>query len=90
MLSQSINTEIIKWPDTITQRILSKTYALLLIEDHKIINNFSGIDTEVGWGGGGGGGGIMVFAIEGMQWWFLLFFKKDRSSLQYFMTQGMG
>ena len=58
MLSQSINTEIIKWPDTITQSTLSKTFALLLIDDHELINSFSGIDTE---------GGLMVFAIEGMQ-----------------------
>ena len=54
MLSQSINTEIIKWPwpDIITQNTYSKTFALLLIEDHEINNSFSGIDTE---GGGGGG-----------------------------------
>ena len=37
MLSQSINTEIIKCPDTITQSTLSKTFALLLIEDHEMI-----------------------------------------------------
>ena len=48
MLSQSINTKIIKWPDTITQSTLSKTFALLLIENHEMIDNFSGIDTEGG------------------------------------------
>ena len=37
MPSQSINTEI---------STLSKTFALLLIEDHEIINSLSGIDTE--------------------------------------------
>ena len=36
-------------------KYLSKTFALLLIEDHEMIDNFLGIDTE-GWGGGGGGG----------------------------------
>ena len=48
-------------------QLLSKTFALLLIEDHKMIDNFLGIDT---WGGGGGVGTLdtMVFAIEcGMQ-----------------------
>ena len=34
-----------------------------MIEDHEMIDNFSGINTD----GGGGGGDIMVFAIEGMQ-----------------------
>ena len=41
-----------------------------------MIDNFLGIDTDIG---GGGGGGVMI-----------LFFLKDRSSLQYFITQGMG
>ena len=59
MPSQSINTEIIKGPDTITQSTLSKTVALLRIEDHEIIN-FSGIDKK-GWGD------IIVFAIESIQ-----------------------
>ena len=48
MPSQSINTEI---------STLSKTFALLLIEDHEKINSFSGIDTE----GGGEGGKILWF-----------------------------
>ena len=41
---------------------LSKTFALLLIEDHEMIDKFLGFDTE---GGGGGGGALdtMVFAI---------------------------
>ena len=34
-------------------KYLSKTFALLLIEDHEMIDNFLGVDTE---GGGGGGG----------------------------------
>ena len=38
-----------------------------------MIDNFLGIDTDVG------GGGVMI-----------LFFLKDRSSLQYFITQVMG
>ena len=37
MPSQSINTEIIKGPDRITQSTLSKSFTLLLIEDHEII-----------------------------------------------------
>ena len=53
-----------------------------MIEDHKMIDNFLGIDTE----GGGRTLDTMVFAIEcGMQWWFFFFFK-DRSSLQYFIN----
>ena len=40
-----------------------------------MIDNFLGIDTDIG-----GGGGVMI----------LFFFLKDRSSLQYFITQGMG
>ena len=36
----------------------SKTFALLLIEDHEMIDNFLGIDTE-----GGGTLDTMVFAI---------------------------
>ena len=63
MLSQSINTEIIKGPNTITQSTLSKTFVLLLIEVHEIIINVSGIDT-------GGGGDIIVFAIEGIFFFF--------------------
>ena len=42
-----------------------------------MIDNFLGIDTDIG--GGGGGWGDDSF-----------FFLKDRSSLQYFITQGMG
>ena len=57
MLSQSINTEIIQ--DLI--QLLSKTFALLLIEDHEMIDNFLGIDTDIG-----GWGGVMIL---------LLFFK---------------
>ena len=49
MLSQSINTEIIQ--DLI--QLLSKTFALLLIEDHEMIDNFLGIDTDIGGGGVG-------------------------------------
>ena len=46
-----------------------------------MIDNLLGIDTDVGGGGGGGGGvGVMI----------LFFFLKDRSSLQYFITLGMG
>ena len=41
-----------------------------------MIDNFLGIDTDIG---GGEGVGVMI-----------LFFLKDRSSLQYFITQGMG
>ena len=55
MPSQSINIEIIKCFDT---KYSSKTFALLLIEVHEMIDNFAGIDTE-----GSGVGGI-----EGMQW----------------------
>ena len=62
MPSQSINTEIIKLPDTITQSSLSETFALLLIKDHEMIDNFSGIDT-----GEGGRGDIMFYAIKVMQ-----------------------
>ena len=47
MLSQSINTEIIQRPD-----MLSKTFALLLIEDHEMIDNFLGIDADIGGRGG--------------------------------------
>ena len=47
MLSQSINKEIIQRPD-------SKTFALLLIEDHEMIDNFLGIDKDIGGGGGVG------------------------------------
>ena len=47
-----------------------------------MIDNFSGIDT-----GRGGGGGIMVFAYRRHAVIILL---KDRSSLQYFITQVMG
>ena len=50
MPSQSINTEIIKGPDTITQSTLSKTFALLLIEDQGLIQR--------GGGGAGVGGGV--------------------------------
>ena len=42
-----------------------------------MIDNFLGIDTDVG----GGGRGV---------WVVILFFLKDRSSLQYFVTQWMG
>ena len=49
-----------------------------------MIDNCLGIDTE------GGTLDTMVFSIEcGMQRWFFLYLK-DRSSLQYFITQGMG
>ena len=48
MLSQSINTELIN--DLIQLlKYLSKTFALLLIEDHEMIDNFLGVAT----GGGG-------------------------------------
>ena len=54
MPSQSINTEIIKLPDIITQRTLSKAFALLLvIRVHEMIDCFSGVDTDFFcWGGG--------------------------------------
>ena len=45
-----------------------------------MIDNFLGIDTDIGGGGEEGGWGDDSF----------LFFLKDRSSLQYFITQGMG
>ena len=50
MPSQSINIEIIK---CFVTKYSSKTFALLLIEVHEMIDNFSGIDTEAsgGWGG---------------------------------------
>ena len=54
MPSQSINREIIKCLDT---KYSSKTFALLLIEVHEVIDSFSGIDTE-GIGGGGGHNGF--------------------------------
>ena len=38
------------WGNDLIQITLSKTFALLLIEVHEMIDNFSGIDTE---GGGG-------------------------------------
>ena len=47
-----------------------------------MIDNFLGIDTDIGRGEGGGGG-------EGWGDDSFLFFK-DRSRLQYFITQGMG
>ena len=56
-----------------------------------MIDNFLGIDTEGRWGWGGGDTGhygfchIMRHAVM-----ILFFFIKDRSSLQYFITQGMG
>ena len=58
MLSQSINTEIIQ--DLI--QLLSKTFALLLIEDHEMIDNFLGIDTDIG---GGGWGDDSFFFFKG-------------------------
>ena len=63
----------------------SKTFALLLIEDHEMIDNFLGI----GEGGDTGLYGfchIMRHAV--MIFYFIII--KDRSSLQYFITQGMG
>ena len=69
MPSQSINTDIIKLPDTITQRTLSKAFALLVIGVHEMIDWFSGVDDFFCWGGGGGGGGTLkCFAREGLQW----------------------
>ena len=47
-----------------------------------MIDNFLGIDT----GEGGGDTGHYGFCHRMM----ILFFLKDRSSLQYFITQGMG
>ena len=65
MPSQSINTEIIKLPDTITQRTLSKAFALLVIGVHEMIDWFSGVDTDFFcWGGGT----LKCFAREGLQW----------------------
>ena len=46
MPSQSINTEIIELPDTITQSTLSKAFSLLLIRVHEMIDYISGVDTE--------------------------------------------
>ena len=62
MPSQSINTEIIKLPYTITQSTLSKAFALL---HHEMIDTFSGVDTE--FFAGGRGKTLCFFAIEGMQ-----------------------
>ena len=67
MPSQSINTKIIKCPDTITQSTPSKTFALLLIEDHEMIDNFSGIDTV--------GGGHYSFCRRGQAAMILFFLK---------------
>ena len=88
MPSQSINTEIIKLPDTITQSSLSETFALLLIKDHEMIDNFSGIGT--GEGGRGGGEGRYYVLCHRSHAMMILFFLKDRSSLQYFIRQGKG
>ena len=46
MPSQSINTEMIKLPDTITPSTLSKAFALLLIGVYEMIDYFSGVDTD--------------------------------------------
>ena len=46
MPSQSINTEMIKLPDTMTQSTRSKAFALLLIGVHEMIDYFSGVDTD--------------------------------------------
>ena len=58
-----------------------------------MIHNFSGIDSEFLLGGGGGGGveGTLCFKACGDESSFFSFLnKKDRSSLQYFITQRMG
>ena len=44
-------------------KYLSKTFALLLIEDHEMIDNLLGIDTEGGGRGGGGGGGWTLWCL---------------------------
>ena len=64
MPSQSINTDIIKLPDTITQRTLSKAFALLVIGVHEMIDCFSGVDTDFFFWGGT----LKCFAREGLQW----------------------
>ena len=51
-----------------------------------MIDNFLGIDTE----GGGDTGHYGFCHIMRHTVMILLFFIKDRSSLQYFITQGMG
>ena len=58
MPSQSINTDnqMIRYNYS---KYSSITFALLLIEVHEMLDNFSEIDTERG--------DIMVFAIESMQ-----------------------
>ena len=84
MPSQSIYTEIIKLP----YRKYSKAFALLLIRVHEMIDYFLGVDTI-----------IFLLGVEGEILWFchrrlavvnLHFIKKDRSSQQYFITQGIG
>ena len=52
-----------------------------------MIDNFLGIDTEWGWGDTGHYGFCHIMRHAVM---ILFFFIKDRSSLQYFITQGMG
>ena len=51
-----------------------------------MIDTFLGIDTE----GGGGGGHYGFCHIMQHAVMILFFFLKDRSSLQYFITQGIG
>ena len=55
-----------------------------------MIDNFLGIDTEGEGGGGMGDTGHYGFCHIMRHAVMILFFLKDRSSLQYFITQGMG
>ena len=50
-----------------------------------MIDNFLGM-----WGGGGGDTGHYGFSHKMWHAVMILFFLKDRLSLQYFITQGMG
>ena len=55
-----------------------------------MIDNFLGIDTEGGEGGGNTGHYGFCHILRHAVMILFLFFIKDRSSLQYFITQGMG
>ena len=55
-----------------------------------MIDNFLWIDTEGGWGGPWTLWFLPYNAASSDDSFFNFFFIKDRSSLQYFITQGMG